>query len=114
MKTLTLTFAEWMEQNLDCYDALSPAEAEERFCDMLDESGDIVIGCLRFSPSAVLREMDETAYRCGLSDYIDAEGFGEYCVGGIDYYLPYSVEDDYNEYLESLDEENEEDEDENA
>ena len=44
---------------------------EDQYCEMLNEDGDIIIGSLRFSPSDVLKEMDPTAYRIGLSDYVD-------------------------------------------
>ena len=45
---------------------------EEQYCEMLNEDGDIMIGSLRFTPSDVLNEMDPTAYRIGLSDYVDS------------------------------------------
>ena len=44
---------------------------EDQYCEMLNEDGDIIIGSLRFSPSDVLKEMDPTAYRLGLLDYVD-------------------------------------------
>ena len=47
-------------------------EAYERFDDMLDESGPVVIAGLEFSPSAILKEMDPIAYDTGFNDYMDA------------------------------------------
>jgi hypothetical protein len=47
-------------------------EAYERFDDMLDESGPVVIAGLEFSPSAILKEMDEIAYRTYFNDYMDS------------------------------------------
>lgn len=44
---------------------------EDHYCEMLNEDGYIIIGSLRFSPSDVLKEMDPTAYRLGLLDYVD-------------------------------------------
>lgn len=44
---------------------------EDQYCEMLNEDGYIIIGSLRFSPSDVLKEMDPTAYRLGLLDYVD-------------------------------------------
>ena len=47
-------------------------EAYERFDDMLDESGPVVIAGLEFSPSDILREMDPIAYDTGFNDYMDS------------------------------------------
>lgn len=47
-------------------------EHEEDFCNSLDEQGDVIIGSLHYSPSYVLREVDPTAYRCGLVDFVDS------------------------------------------
>ena len=47
-------------------------EAYERFDDMLDESGPVIIGGLEFYPSAILKEMDEIGYRTYFNDYMDA------------------------------------------
>ena len=47
-------------------------EAYERFDDMLDESGPVVIAGLEFSPSAILKEMDPIGYRTYFNDYMDA------------------------------------------
>ena len=47
-------------------------EAYERFDDMLDESGPVVIAGLEFSPSAILKEMDQIAYDTGFNDYMDS------------------------------------------
>lgn len=50
-------------------------DAEQSFDDMLDEiTGPVKVGGLEFVASRVLREMDPTAYRVGLHDYIDGEG----------------------------------------
>jgi len=47
-------------------------EAYERFDDMLDESGPVVIAGLEFSPSAILKEMDPIAYDTNFNDYMDS------------------------------------------
>jgi hypothetical protein len=47
-------------------------EAYERFDDMLDESGPVVIAGIEFSPSIILKEMDPIAYDTGFNDYMDA------------------------------------------
>jgi hypothetical protein len=61
-------------------------DREQRFRDMLDEcySFDSVGGPFaHMSPAKVLEEMDPTAFRCGVNDYMDGEGTVE--VGGDDY-----------------------------
>jgi len=47
-------------------------EHEDAYCDMLDEISTVEIGSLTYNPSTVLREVDPTAYRCGLNDYVDS------------------------------------------
>ena len=52
---------------------LDPDDYEDQFDDMLDESiPKIDIGGLTYSPSHVLKNVDPTAYCCGLIDYIDS------------------------------------------
>jgi hypothetical protein len=54
----------------------SQIDREQRFRDMLDEcySFDSVGGPFAYmSPSRVLEEMDPTAFRCGVNDYMDGE-----------------------------------------
>ena len=52
---------------------LDPDDYEDQFDDMLDESmQEIDIGGLTYSPSHVLKNVDPTAYCCGLIDYIDS------------------------------------------
>lgn len=47
--------------------------ATETYDDMLDECYDEVkIGGLCYSPSYVLKNVDEIAYRCGVNDYADS------------------------------------------
>ena len=47
-------------------------EAYERFDDMLDESGPVIIAGIEFSPSAILKEMDPIAYDTNFNDDMDA------------------------------------------
>ena len=52
---------------------LDPDDYEDQFDDLLDESiPEIEIGCLTYSPSHVLKNVDPTAYRCGLNDFVDS------------------------------------------
>ncbi len=48
--------------------------AYNRFDDMLDESGPVVIAGLEFNPSAILKEMDPIAYDTNFNDYMDSIG----------------------------------------
>lgn len=58
-------FREYLESQEDAYD------------EMLDECYPAVeIGTLRYSPSEVLYKVDPIAYRCGLTDWADAEAQG--------------------------------------
>jgi len=50
---------------------LNPDDFEDSYCDMLDELDVVKIGSLEYQASYVLREVDPTAYRCGLVDYVD-------------------------------------------
>lgn len=52
---------------------LDPDDFEDQFDDSLDNSiPEIEIGCLTYSPSHVLKNVDPTAYRCGLNDFVDS------------------------------------------
>lgn len=53
---------------------LTDRELEERYDSMLDEVyGEVEIAGLKYCTSRVLSEVDPTAYRCGFSDWLDAE-----------------------------------------
>lgn len=49
-------------------------EARETFNDALDGNGDMTVAGLTFAPSKILATLDPIAYRCGLLDWLDAEG----------------------------------------
>ena len=52
---------------------LDPDDYEDQFDESLDESiPEIEIGCLTYSPSPVLKNVDPTAYRCSLNDFVDS------------------------------------------
>ena len=50
-------------------------DAEERYDELLDTEGPVEVSGLPFNRSRVLRELDPIAYRCGLFDFIDGEGW---------------------------------------
>ena len=52
---------------------LDPDDYEDQFDESLDESiPEIEIGSLTYSPSHVLKNVDPTAYRCSLIDFVDS------------------------------------------
>ena len=52
---------------------LDPDNYEDQFDDSLDDSiPEIEIGCLTYSPSHVLKNVDPVAYRCSLNDFVDS------------------------------------------
>jgi hypothetical protein len=58
----------------DSIKALEDGEEYDAYDEWLDEvSGDVKIGSLTYSASAVLKAVDEIAYNCGYSDYVDGE-----------------------------------------
>lgn len=57
----------------DQFEVLTEAEALDNYDEMIDDTNREVevLGC-SYSPSYVLKNIDETAYRCGFSDYCDS------------------------------------------
>lgn len=53
-------------------------DREERYRTFLDDTNEVVVvGGLSFTPSRVIEELDPIAFRCGVSDYEDSEGWVE-------------------------------------
>jgi hypothetical protein len=51
---------------------LSEEDRNRLFDDMFNEVyPPVKFGCLTYEPAAVLKEIDPTAYRCEVNDYID-------------------------------------------
>jgi hypothetical protein len=46
-------------------------EYENSYQEALDSDGLVIIAGMKFDPSYALRELDPTAYYCGLNDYVD-------------------------------------------
>lgn len=44
---------------------------ENEYCEALDCDGPVKVAGLTFEASQIIRELDPTAYRCGLNDYVD-------------------------------------------
>lgn len=63
------------EEDEETSNTISERDAHQRFDEFLDEiHGTVKCGELEWDMSRVLKEMDPTAYRCGLNDWLDAEG----------------------------------------
>ena len=51
---------------------LDPNDFEEQYCEMLDSEGTVDVWGMKFDPSRILKELDPTAFNCGLGDYVDS------------------------------------------
>ena len=51
---------------------IDPYEHEEDYKENLDSEGEVNVCGLTFSPSKIIEELDPTAYRCGLIDFVDS------------------------------------------
>lgn len=83
----------------------TPIDREARFDQMLDEAYDFSnVGgpFAHMVPSQVLKEMDPTAYRCGVNDYVDGED--TYEIDG-DTYDQKEVDDARDQFVDALNEE---------
>lgn len=56
---------------------LRPVDREAAFDESLDSEGEVNVAGLTFLPSQIWKEMDPTAYRCGVNDYADSMGWVE-------------------------------------
>ncbi len=84
-------------------DNLTPLDTEELYANMLDSSyGEVEIAGYSFSTSRALKELDPTAFRCGMVDYIDSLSLVE--IGG-DYYEQDAVEQERDSLIDDLESE---------
>jgi chaperonin cofactor prefoldin len=59
------------EKELDTFE-LDVDDYEDQYQEVLDSDGPVIIAGMKFVPSYALKELDPTAYRCGLVDYVDS------------------------------------------
>ena len=78
------------QHNMDCFE-LDPDDFTDDYDDMLDEVHGDFLGYLA---SHILKEVDPTAYRCGLFDYVD----------GLYQEYEKMKDDDYSEWAEQQEE----------
>jgi hypothetical protein len=87
---------EWVIQHL-IREHCQAIDGEEQFEEMLNECYEpIKVGCCQWDAGYVMKELDPTAFRCGVSDYLaDNDTFAEF---DGEYYLLSDIE----EMLEEL------------
>ncbi len=59
------------EKEIDNFE-LDNDDYEEQYKEAIDSEGPVKVAGIQFDPSRILEEMDSTAYRCGLNDYVDS------------------------------------------
>ena len=59
-----------LEKEIDRFE-LDTDDYEDLYDELLNEQGPVNIGGLTFAPADIVKEMDPTAYRCGLLDFVD-------------------------------------------
>ena len=59
------------KKELDNFE-INPDDYEASYNEFLDEEGPVIIAGMEFDVSYALKELDPTAYRCGLVDYVDS------------------------------------------
>ena len=103
---MKLTLREFAEEN--GYEIKDESRLEQEYRDILDDNGPVKVCGLTFYPSTILEELDSTAYRCGFNDWLDSEEWDEF---EGDYMKRDDIEkvtEEYEEYLEELENEGEE------
>jgi hypothetical protein len=92
---------------------LTPIHDEEYYTAALDDIYPVVeIVGISFSPSRIVRELDPTAFRCGMQDYLDGDDTLEYIAD--DWYIADEVQklrEEIEEEIEAAETEEEEEED---
>jgi hypothetical protein len=51
---------------------LDNKEDAEMYDELLDSEGPVIVAGMKFDPSYILKNLDETAYCCGFNDYTDS------------------------------------------
>lgn len=81
----------------------SRIDQESRYDDMLDEVTECCELCKRYGAARILKEIDPTAYRCGMNDYFGTTD--EYFEIGGELYERREVEKARDEFIDGLDSE---------
>lgn len=60
-----------IKKDLECFE-IDQSKHEESYKELIDEQGPVIVAGMKFTASRILEELDPTAYRCGLCDYVDS------------------------------------------
>lgn len=55
----------------------SDAELHRQYDECLDQEGQVSVGCLKYWPSMILKNVDKVAYRTGFNDWLDGQDYIE-------------------------------------
>lgn len=58
---------------IELTDGMDDDQAEEAYSEILDEAGPVRVADQEFDPSRILQELDPTAFRAMVLDWLDAE-----------------------------------------
>ena len=67
---LELRIAE-LKRQIDIFE-IDQDKHEESYKELIDEQGPVIVAGMKFTASRILEELDPTAFRCGLNDYVDS------------------------------------------
>ncbi len=58
------------QNKIDSFE-IDPDDFIEQYEESLNSEGEVKVAGLTFYPADIIKELDPTAYRCGLNDYVD-------------------------------------------
>jgi hypothetical protein len=58
------------QNEIDSFE-IDPDDFIEQYEEALNSEGEVKVAGLTFYPADIIKELDPTAYRCGLNDYVD-------------------------------------------
>ena len=102
---MKLTLREFAEEN--GYEIKDESTLEQEYRDYIDEFNTVEIMGMSYTASRVLEELDPTAYRCGFNDWLDSEEWDEFEGDYMKRDDIEKVEEEYETYLEELENEEE-------
>ena|SRR5579859_4351971 len=73
MRNTAEEIREELETKKTRLEVLENNENTDEYDEVLDQEGPVEICGLTFDASRIVKELDETAYRCGMNDYNDGE-----------------------------------------
>ena len=58
------------QNEIDSFE-IDPDDFIEQYEESINSGGEVKVAGLTFYPADIIKELDPTAYRCGLNDYVD-------------------------------------------